>query len=383
MSFHIDAVRVSENRVQAFAAQKLAEIKSRPYEERIAARRAAADEEYASEAGVITLEQADATFIDLNIHADDTVGESFALVEKLEFGEIPVWKLRTEFPVRVQVGHLAGTPPGSFFQTNQSGTQVTPFQYTSDEFLVPNLVTANYKLEAFQEKEIALERVARDMRLARQKIIVNTVLGQAVLNPIATSLASYVGGTPFSGKSVYVLDAGVDAGSVPTTNIISLTSEGGLTREVFKKQQTYANLASRDLGRMFIPLSGAPWEAYWDQASIVALADSEGNQNPGKAITPQKWEEVSNTVFQRKGLYLNWFGVQLWVQPTNILPEGYFITSTNRPACLVWDQYTASQSNEETIFGNRAFNRRFEARSIATAQPDPYLLNFIVGQFNS
>lgn len=365
------------------ASNAVARIKSRSHEERASSRRdeyakIAADENSAM-AGVVTLEQADATFIDLNIHADDTIGAAFAEFTTLKLGEIPVFKTRQEYPIRVNMGHLAGTPPTVFFATAQTGTQVAPFQYFSEEFLVPNLVNANFDVADFKEREIAMARIVRDMGLARQKYIINLMLGQPLTQDLVTSLTAYETSTPFTNRNPYVLDPGVRPGSVPNTNIIDNTSEGGLTRTVFMKQRTWANQMERELVRMFVPIEGAPWEAYWSQASIVAYTTGNGNQNVSKAVPPSKWEETVNTSFRKKGAYMRWFDDSpIYVQPSNILPAGYSIISTELPAVLGWDQLSEAVSDEESIKANRAFNRRYEARSMALAQPDPLLRNFVV-----
>jgi hypothetical protein len=217
------------------------------------------------------------------------------------------------------------------------------------------------------------------MLLARQRFILNLMLNQPLTSDIVTSLTNYVASTPFTGRNPYVLDPGVRPGAVPSTNVIDTHLEGGLTRTVFKKSRTWANQMERDLVRMFVPIEGAPWEAYWDQASIVAYSAGNGNMDTTKAIPESKWEEVVNVSFRKRGAYMKWFDDQaIYVQPSNILPAGYTIYSTELPAVLGWDQLSESVTNEEEIKSNRAFNRRYEARSMALAQPDPMLRNFLV-----
>lgn len=361
---------------------KLAEVMLRPRHERLAARKKVYEEQ-AGRAGVVTINQADATFIDLNIHAFDTMGQAFAEFATLQFGQAAVYKTREEYAIDVNMGHIAGGPPSVLFHTSQDGVQVQPFAYFSGEFLVPNLVNQQFNLSVFKERDIALARAARDMRLARQKYILNTMLNQPMNQDIATSVTTYFGlAAPWNNRTVYVLDPSVQSGSVVTTNNIDDSTEGGLTKNVFKSIRTYCNKAPiTDEGAtsprsLFVPIAGAPWEAYWNQASIVGY--STGNQDPGKAIPANKWDEAVGMSFETNGAYMNWFGTTIFVQPTNILPAGYCLLATNKPAVLGWDQYSASVSREQEQFKDAMFNRRYEARSMALAQPGPLSANFAV-----
>lgn len=368
------------------ARTKLAEVMLRPRHERLAARKKVYEEQ-AGRAGVVTINQADATFINLNIHAFDQMGQAFAEFATLQFGQAAVYKTREEYALGVNMGHLAGGPPSTLFHTSQAGVQVQPFAYFSEEFLVPNLVNAQFNLEVFKERDIALARAARDMRLARQQYILNTMLNQPLSQAVATSVSTYFGlAAPWNNRTVYVLDPTVQSGSVVTTNNIDDSTEGGITKNVFKSIRTYCNkapitddggaLAPRSL---FVPIAGAPWEAYWNQASIVGYsAQGSSNLDTTKAIPANKWDEAVGMSFESNGAYMNWFGTTLFVQPTNILPQGYCLLATNKPAVLGWDQYEASVSREQEQFRDAKMNRRYEARSMALAQPDPLAANFAV-----
>jgi hypothetical protein len=202
----------------------------------------------------------------------------------------------------------------------------------------------------------------------------NTPLG----TDVATALTDYAATSPFNGRNPYVLDNYVQAGSIPTTNVIDTHTEGGLTKYVFMKQRTWATQMMREIKTMFIPIAGAPWEATWQQASIVAYNNSPVLQDPAKAVPPSKWEDFSNMAFPLNGAYMDWFGSRVFMKPLNVLPTGYTIASTNLPAVILWNQLSESVSEEETIKGNRAFVKRYEGRSIALAQPDPLLRNFLV-----
>lgn len=367
--------------------EQLASVMLRPRHERLAARKKAyVEEEQAGRAGVVTINQADATFIDLNIHAYDQMGQAFAEFATLQFGQAAVYKTREEYALGVNMGHLAGGPPSTLFHTSQAGVQVQPFAYFSEEFLVPNLVNAQFNLEVFKERDIALARAARDMRLERQKYILNTMLNQPLSRDVATSVTTYFAlAAPWNNRTVYVLDPSVQSDSVVTTNNIDDSTEGGLTKNVFKSIRTYCNkapvtddgaLAPRSL---FVPIAGAPWEAYYNQASIVGYsATGNSNLDTSKAIPANKWDEAVGMSFETNGAYMNWFGMNLFVQPTNILPSGYCLLATNKPAVLGWDQYSASVSREQELFRDAAMNRRYEARSMALAQPDPMAANFVV-----
>lgn len=75
------------------AREKLAEVMQRDPRERMKARKEF--EEQAGAAGVVTLNQADATFIDLNVYAFDTMGAAFTgPFTELKFGQAAVYKTR-------------------------------------------------------------------------------------------------------------------------------------------------------------------------------------------------------------------------------------------------------------------------------------------------
>lgn len=366
------------NRVLS-ARQALADQAARNYDDRIKAHKQRIRDEQASRAGVVTINQAEVTFIELNIWAFDTLGESFAETAQLQFGQQAVYKNRYHRPIRVNLGNLAGNPPGFNFLTVQSHTDVPTFEYFSEEYEVPNLVNTQYDLEKFQEKEEALKRVAHDLRLYRQKLTLNMMMGAPLTQTLATTFANYYASTPYSGRLPFVADADIPAGAIPQTNILNSIAEGGLTRNVFKQQRTWANQMDRELRSMFVPTAGAPWEAYWNQASIVGYsATGNSNLDTSKAIPPSQWEDAIRMGFKKNGALMNWFGSTIFVQPVNILPQGYCLISTDQPAVLIWDKLQDAVSDEERIFGNRNMNRRYERRSLGIAQPDLFLTHFLL-----
>jgi hypothetical protein len=349
-------------------------------------------DENASYAGFVTLTQADATFLDLNVHAFDTMGNAFAEFTTLQIGESALYKEREEYPIGVNIGHLGAGPPAQMFQTAQNGVQVQTFQYFSKKFLVPNLVNAQYNLSKFKEKDQALERVARDMRLARQQYVINTMLNQPLSTPLATSIANYyaLSPGPFNNRTPFVLDAGVQAGAYVTTNVLNAAAEGGLTKNVFQEIVNYCRLCPESNGGATVPRSfffakaGSPWIAYWNQASIVGYsAVGSSNLDTTKAIPANKWDEAIGMSFESGGAYMNWFGTNLFCQPVNNLPQGYGLVATNKPAVLGWDQLENSVSNEgPSGLEDINMNNRYEARSIGLAQPDTLLPNSAVIKYS-
>lgn len=359
------------------ARARLGEILSRPRSERAEKKAELYAEVQAGRAGVVTINQADVTFIDLNVRATDTLGEAFAEWAPVQLGQAPVYKTREDYPTRVNMGHLGSTPPGKFYATKQTGVQIQPFSYFSEETEVPNLVNANFNLNAFGEREEAIASIIRAMRLARQQYVLNTAMNQPMNQSIATSIAAYFVTSPFDNIRPWALDPQVQVGSKPTTNNLDASAEGGITRGVFKKAATYLTLAEKSPRAFFISMVNAPWEAYWDQASIIPYTGAHAG-TVNQAIPPSKWEAAVGTAFTKNGLYLDWFGMQQFVQPTNILPAGYALQATDQPAVLGWDYLDESYSNEETIFSKRAFNRRYDQRMIGLAQPGPMAPNFSV-----
>ncbi len=363
----------ANRRRQEEARRILGDIKSRSIQERYESRKKF--QESAGMAGVATISQSDIDYIELNILAFDNLGASFIEMADLEFGQAAIYKNRTVYPTRVNIGNLAGGPPTSLFMTAQSATQVQPFQFFSEEYLVPNLVNAAFDLGKFDEKQKALERVAHDIRLAKQKYIMNMALGQVLSTPLATAVTNYLASSPFNNRTVWVPDAEIASGALPTTNVFDLSStELGLTRNVFKKIRTYTNQAHRVPRSLFIPVAGTPWEAYWDQASIVGYsAVGQSNLDTSRAIPQSKWDEAVGMAFELNGAYMNWFGMDVFVQPVDVLPSGACLLSTDQPSVLGWNQMEATVSDEEKAFGQRAQNRRYEARSMALAQPDAFV----------
>jgi hypothetical protein len=362
------------------AREELAKVMLKGPEKR-AADRKSYFEEQAGFAGVVTINQAEATYMDLNVHAFDELTASMVDWSDLKFGQAAIYKTREEYPIAVYVGNLAGGPPAVIFATAQNGAQVQPFQYFSKKFLVPNLVNAQFNLDAFKEKDKALARVARDMKLAKQQYVINTALNQPLSTSVATAITNYAAlAAPWNGRTPYVLDPGVQSGSVVTTNVLNDSSEGGLTKNVFQSIVNYCRLAPDNLeGGALVPRGfffskvNTPWVSYWNQASIVGYsAVGSSNLDSTKAIPPSKWEEAVKMAFEDGGAYMNWFGTDIFCQPTNILPAGYGLLTTNKPWVLGWNQMDASVTDErDGDLGDRAFNNRYEARSICLAQPDP------------
>jgi len=378
-----DYFGLSANKEEVLAARtKLDKYNAASLADRAKSAEKLAGDEHAGYQGAVTIAQAEATYIDLNVRAFSSLGDHFAEFVPLQIGEVPIYKYRQDYEVRVNIGHLAGGPPMTKFQTVQSGVQVTPFQYFSEEILVPNLVNSSFNIGKFHEKEKALARIANDMAVAKQQYIINTLLNQPLSNTVAQSLAAYYVSTPYVGRTPYLLDNFVDPGSVETTNILNVTVEGGLTRNVFRSVRSLAILQNRMAKSMFIPITGKPWEAYWNQAAIVtAVSTAAGNQISTNAIPPSKWEAAAELGFTENGQFMDWFGMHLWVQPINLFPQGYFMVSTDQPAVMGWDQLEMSISDEDPLGGkDRQLAKRYEARSIALAQADTQLRNFQVGK---
>jgi hypothetical protein len=381
-----DYIGLGANRLaQETARQNLDAYEAVPIETRAKnASKLISQEENAAFQGSVTITQAEATYIDLNIRAYSGLGDHFASFVDLGIGEVAIYKYRQDYPVRINMGHLAGGPPMVKFQTVQSGVQVTPFQYFSEETLVPSLVNTSFNIGKFGEKEKALARIANDMAIARQQYIINTLLNQPLSNTIAASLAAYYVSTPYVGRTPYLLDNYVDPGSVEASNILNVTIEGGLTRNVFRAIRSLSILQGRVPKSMFIPITGKPWEAYWNQASIVsAVTGAAGNADTRAAIPPSKWAEAADMGFTENGQTMSWFGMSLWVQPINLFPSGYFMVSSDQPAVMGWNQLEMTISEEDQLTGSqRQLARRYEARSMALAQADPQLRNFMVGKLS-
>jgi hypothetical protein len=367
--------------VKAF--EKLQKFKAQPLAERYARFMRNLADEHAGvlEAGTATVQQAEARFYDLNIRAYTDMSDFFVAGRDIQPGETGIFKTRSFNQIGVRQAALSGGPPAMKFASVQSAVAVSTEAFGTSKYVVPAIVNDNFSIAKFQEREAAEERAAYEMKLAIQKYRINSMLRQPLMSDLATSIPAYYGSAPTIGATSYILDPGVQAGSMATTNALNLTSTGLITKAGFKKINTQMILQRRTAVALFVPVDPAVWEARFDEASPVALVNSQGNQNPANAIPPTEWEKRFNSGFNEQGQYIEMFNMRIWVQPVNILPTGYAILSTNEAAVLEYNKLEGSYSDEVSQ-GNaptmKGYNSRVDYVDKGWLAPDPGLLNFSV-----
>jgi hypothetical protein len=176
----------------------------------------------------------------------------------------------------------------------------------------------------------------------------------------------------------------VQTALIPTTNLITYSTGGKLTKELFKRIFGHFDLLTSDENPRYIRTMEVPLNAkqsLWDWVSVVNSSAVVGNfavpytPVPGDyathTISPQLQAEI-----ERTGTLLNLFGQPTVLKVNNTLPSGTMYVSTNLPACRV-DMYPDSMIPK--VWDQRSGNLRFtygELRKVMNIyQPDPYRLN--------
>ena len=350
-----------------------------------------------SVAGVAQLNAIEGEYIILNLYRD-SIPLDFVEMRDLPMGNIPVYRTRTINPINVFVGSLSGGSAIEYYATTDTGVQVSiPGPITTSKVMIPNLSNI-YDMVKLDQRQAALDRLSRDLRNRITDACFNVAMGQGMLADPAASIQTYfsaanqtwsagltytMSGSYFNNKNVYYLDPGVVQGGVPTTNCFDLSAEGGLTKNVFMALNSWRMQMGRNLSTIYVPNSGAPWEAFQQQASIVAAqTGASGNNNPAKAITPEQWERFQSDDFGGE-VTVPFFGMNVRIKRQNWLPKGYCFVTTDRPAVIMWDRLDL-MSNNGASYGSLEtpvdafYNYRSEGRQIVLAQPSPLLTNFLV-----
>jgi hypothetical protein len=337
-------------------------------------------------AGVAELNTLEGEYFNLAIYRDSPVLD-FVEMRNLPVGTLPFYRTRYSPATGFFAGSINAMGSTYYYATQDAGQTVTPFTIQSDEIMVPNLHPI-YDMEKLQQRAEALKRLAIDMNIAIVNANLNTVFGatNVVTTDPAAAIVSYFGtGGAFGGKNVYVLDPGVQPGSVPAVNVYDLTAENGLTKKVYQQINDWSILMGRTVRKIYVPsasVGGYPvWRAMQDQAAIVALTTGQGNQNPGKAVTADSWAKFQRDDY-RSVVGVDWFGLNVDIERQNWLPAGYCLVLTDQPASIMWDRLHLETGEDRVgtleVPVTGYMSRRSEARNIATVRPDFLLRNFMV-----
>lgn len=362
------------------AANTLAALESRTPAEQAAAFEKR--KEIAALGGVADLNAIEGDYYTLNIHRDSPTLD-FVEMRDLPLGTIPIYRTRTENPVGVFQGGLAGHGSTLYYATQDTAVQVTPFTLQTEEVMVPNLNNI-YNMETLQQRVVGRKRLAEYMDIGVTNCALNTMLGATdlIATDPAAQIVTYFGtGGSFAGKNVYKLDNGVVAAGVPSLNVYDLTTEGGITKNVLKTLNTHRTQLGVKIRKIYIPSAGAPWEALQNQASLVALTNGQGNQNPSKAVTPEEWAKFQSMDVAGQ-FSVPWGGQTFVFEKQNWLPQGYCLVLMDAPAVIMWSRLKlqtgdAAEGTLETPV-NGYYNKMSVAQNFAMAQPTFCLKSFAV-----
>ncbi len=336
-----------------------------------------------SGAGIAALNQIEGDYEVLNIFRD-SIALDFMEVRPLPVGTMPIYRTKVLNPVNVFMGSLAGMGSTHYYITKQNGASVTPFTFTSEQVMTPNLNNL-YDMEKLQLKKDAEEQLDRYLEINYNNICINTVLGAKALADPAVSIAAYAtAGGSFAGKTVYSLDPGVQTSAYPSGNYYDLTTEGGLTKRVFQTLNTHAIQIGRNFQRLYIPQAAvagkAPvWESLQNLATPVALITGTGlNNSPAASVPSEMWSEFQKEDF-RGSVVIDWFGLHVEVSKQNWMPAGYCLAFSDQPSGVVWDRLNLEGAPNIGVLTTPVdgfFDMKSKSKNIATLRADYHLRNF-------
>lgn len=370
--------------------EKLAKIDGTPISERAAARGKYMSETAAAEgdSNFARLSAAENQFIDLAIHKD-TFLDDVAIMTDVD-AEVPLyWKSRYEPVVGMTAGSVFGPGMAHIYQTQDNYATLTPFVVDVEEVRVPALALTQ-DVNKLGQREAGLRRQAEALRLAMEQYLMNVLLGQSLGTDLATSVTNYVsGGAPYTGKTVYIADPGVQSGTYETSNIIDIHLEAGLTPAVFEAIRDQEILSKRLVRTIHLPVVGLPWRKLFRYATIVAnsvtgAAGEQSNKNL-EAIPATKWQEIWDSAMgMGESFTVSLFGRTYKFKTNNALPQGYAICTTDLPGAEVFNIMSESQSLDYAPDPrDNKWVSHYEKRQLAIAQPDPWLRNFFVLYFGN
>lgn len=347
-----------------------------------------------STAGVAELARIEGDYEVLNVFRD-SFALDFAEIRNLPLGTVPIFRTRVLNPVGLFTGSLAGVGGTVYWATKDTATQVSPFTFSTERVMVPNLNNL-YDMERLMQRRDALAQLDRYRQIGMENVALNTVLATSntdVVNtdPAVQMVTYFSGGGSFAGKNVYALDPGVPTAAVPSVNIYDFTSEGGLTKKVFRTINTHSMQIGRNFSVMYIPQAAtggnAPvWESLQNLATPVALITAgltyAGSFDPAKAVPSEMWAEFQKDDF-RGAVVVEWFGQRIAIKKVNWFPAGYAMLFTpDHPACLIWKRLELAgdggQEGTLTEPKDGFYSYMSKSDNIATARPDFMLRNFLV-----
>lgn len=257
---------------------------------------------------------------------------------------------RGEYNVRT-VDHHGGVPKDEWvFPDSQATYDV--YKVSTDEVFYPvdSLIQGNLD---------ASERVNEDLRFDYESKIDLDVW---------TLWLSTFGNFP---AGTYDLHSRIATGNVPTTNIITVTSEGGITLSVMKSLLSHMLLINRRIRTIYVSPQDMP--DIWDWTPVAVASGSVAD-----VINQPLHQQI-----QTSGVVNQLFGYNVQWKPLNTLAANAMYVTTDQPSGLLYykpdfevsDMYT--QKECRAIFKRPNFEAVYMEGAIKPLVPAPYRLNSV------
>jgi hypothetical protein len=342
---------------------------------------------------ITSVKIAEGRFMDLAIHKDSFLND-IAVRGTADAATPMAWKTRYNPVAGITLGGLFGSGPAHLYQTQDNYQWLRPYTIDVDELMVP-CVAETQDPEKLGQRQAAQMRIAEAIKLQEDTFLANVITGQPIGTSLAASFYNYATQTanPYNGKTVYVVDPGVQTGTFDTSNIINVASEGGLTQNALFSLITQVILSNRKVRTIHVPKRGLPWRELFKQATIVANASVFG---PGQRTNPnlnsipagnqeELWKLSQTSALDEAGMVLNLFGETFVIKANNALPKGVAVVTTDEPGCLWYDITGVGHSFDKDIVDERnpAFVSSIAKRTFAMAQPDPWVRNWFCLVFDT
>lgn len=354
---------------------ELAAIEARSLQEKADSRK-----ELADSGDFSTIPVVEGRFIDLAIHKESFLDDS-AITTGLDVDTPAVWKTRYAPTVGVVTGSVYGSGTSTMYVTQDGYATLTPFVVDVEEVLVPKLAYTQDP-EKLGQRQAALLRQAEAMKLSMETYLVNFLCQQPLGTDLAASVsAQLTNANPYGGKTVYVVDPGVQSGTYETSNNIDVHQEGGITVAVIEAIINQSLLSRRMPRTVHIPVAGMPWRTLMRTATLIGGTPPVQGSNPNtanpdlKSIPPSKWEEIWNANYYN-GFALNFFGHTIKFKANNALPAGAAIVTTDQPGAQIFNIKSGTLSGDRPHDPKDFWNdSHFEQRQMAIAVPEPWFRN--------
>ena len=367
------------------ARKRFTAIQNRSLEDRAAARATTLRETASADDGLSTISYAEGNFIDLAIHKDTFLDDA-ATQRDVTSEQALYWKSRYAPTTGVYMGSVYGGPPTSFYQTMEYWNTLQPFVVDTEEIDIPTM-SLSIDPAKLQIRDIALTRQAEALKLKGEQFLLNAICGQPLGTDLASTIVNYFAvGNPYNGRTVYVADPGVRPGTYETTNLISLSSSGGLSPVLAENVVSLMQLMKRSPRTFHIPIEGQPWRKLfrYGGATLAINAPLTGPGNAGLNVIPNSdYERFWGSNFA-DGFVINWFGMPLKFKANNALPQGYGVITTDQPAAeLIRVTNLSVNVDIPADAKNPYMSKNYQKQVWAIAVPEPWARNIVFVYFGN